>query len=110
MISFGSCLSLLLVQRADWTRARAVVAGRFVHGYSSKDLVLALIYRYNKLAIKVAGLGPLRVVGVENMDCSDLVTRHPDYCLRMRDILERVDLLGPSPPGNTVFTENSDEE
>jgi len=44
------------VDTEAWERARSVVSGRLINGYSANDNVLALIYRYEKWAVKVAGL------------------------------------------------------
>ena len=140
-------------QRAAWTKARAVVTGRFINGYSKNDIILALVYRclsdwmdsntyystsnyfsfyhlcylamsttskyppliifcpflhsfllchlrYNKLAIKVAGLREIHVNGVENINFSDTVKNHTDYCLNMPQILQAIDLLGAPDPAN----------
>jgi hypothetical protein len=68
-----------------------VVAGRLINGYSEKDYVLALLYRfaalppplpfsssiarYEKWAVNVAGLKPIDVEGVENVNLSSLISK-----------------------------------
>jgi pimeloyl-ACP methyl ester carboxylesterase len=55
-----------------WTAVRRVVAGRLVNGYSESDYVLAVLARSSDASWAVAGLGPVGVRGVENVDCSDV--------------------------------------
>eukprot|EP00798_Chlamydomonas_sp_ICE-L_P032630 gene32630-17643_t len=58
---------------AEWSKARSVVAGRFINAYSRKDWVLALVHRYHsKGAIikSIAGLAPVNVPGIENLNLS----------------------------------------
>jgi hypothetical protein len=54
-----------------WTAVRRVVAGRLVNGYSESDYVLAVLDTTHAHRA-VAGLGPVGVRGVENVDCSDV--------------------------------------
>lgn len=96
---------LLSVQSSSWAKIRRVVGGRLVNGYSAKDLVLSVVYRYRagwfiqclgscrvltwvsaialcryeRYKFSVAGLGPVQVAGVQNVDLSDMVTQvtHP---------------------------------
>ena len=37
-----------------WGNIRSMVAWRFINGYSRRDLVLALVYRYERWKITVA--------------------------------------------------------
>jgi len=65
---------------AEWRRIRSVVTGRVVNAYSTRDYVLAFLYRTNSVQFGVAGLHPiLNVKGIENIDISDLVEGHTLY-------------------------------
>jgi len=76
---------------SSWQACRMVVAGRLVNCYSQKDLILSLMFQFKRLGLKpVCGTCPVNAVGVENVDVSDLVSGHQDYCLVMGDILKRV--------------------
>lgn len=78
---------------SSWTACRRIVAGRLVNCYSRKDLVLSLMFQFKRLSggLKpVCGTCPVLVHGVENVDVSDLVSSHQDYCLVTGDILQRV--------------------
>ncbi|KAI0166232.1 DUF726-domain-containing protein [Xylariaceae sp. FL1272] len=64
---------------ADWRRIRSVVSGRVVNAYSTQDYILAFLYRSSSIQFGVAGLHPIAVKGVENINASDLVEGHTLY-------------------------------
>lgn len=74
----------------SWASARSVVAHRLVNVYSTNDWVLAISARVYTLSAKVAGLRAVEALGVENVDCSDLVGGHLELRERIGEILERV--------------------
>ncbi|GAB1213455.1 hypothetical protein ATERTT37_002605 [Aspergillus terreus] len=77
----------------DWRRMRRVVSGRLVNAYSDNDTVLALLYRTTSMQLGVAGLQPVQgVVGVENLDVSDMISGHLRYQFMIGHILRRVGL------------------
>ncbi|KAI0320742.1 DUF726-domain-containing protein [Amylostereum chailletii] len=53
-----------------WTAVRRVVAGRLVNGYGADDYVLAVLCRMSDASWNVAGISPVQVKGVENVECS----------------------------------------
>ncbi len=70
-----------------------MVSGRLINGYSTKDLVLAFVYRYEKWKVKVSGIEPVHIcAGIENVDFSAIVEGHGDYGLKMKEILQIIDL------------------
>ena len=76
-----------------WARARSVVAGRFVNGYSTGDWVLGVIFRVGRGVLQsVAGISPVEVPGVENVDLSAIVTAQTEYTHCMKDILAVLNL------------------
>ncbi|KAI1751489.1 DUF726-domain-containing protein [Xylaria castorea] len=76
---------------AEWRRIRSVVTGRVVNAYSTKDYILAFLYRTNSIQFGVAGLQPvLNVKGIENVDVSDLVEGHTLYRHATGPILGRL--------------------
>ena len=76
---------------ADWRRIRSVVTGRVVNAYSTKDYILAFLYRSSSIQYGVAGLQPVHHVrGVENVDVSDLVEGHTLYRNATGAILKRI--------------------
>jgi len=52
-----------------WTSVRRLVSGRLVNGYSSNDYVLGVLSRASDARWSVAGLQPVEVEGIENVDC-----------------------------------------
>ena len=86
----------------SWRACRQVVGGRLVNCYSNKDLILSLMFQAKRFSpgiqtiLKpVCGTCEVREPGVENIDVSDLVLGHQDYCLHTGKILERVKLGEP---------------
>mmetsp|Transcript_31759 Transcript_31759/g.45151 ORF Transcript_31759/g.45151 Transcript_31759/m.45151 type:complete len:357 (-) Transcript_31759:122-1192(-) len=75
----------------SWHASRQMIAGRFVNCYSRKDMILTLMFRYKRLKFKsVCGTCAVDVPGVENIDVSDLITAHAQYCYKIGEILKRV--------------------
>ena len=87
------------MNKRKWAAARRVVAGRLVNVHSGRDLVLALLFRYNRLSATVAGTSAVRLKGVghvENVDASSVVHRHGDYPRVIPEILAMIDLEVPT--------------
>ncbi|KAI0907051.1 hypothetical protein F4823DRAFT_37257 [Ustulina deusta] len=75
----------------EWRRIRSVVTGRVVNAYSTRDYILAFLYRTSSIQFGVAGLQPiLAVKGIENIDVSDLVEGHTLYPHAAGPILGRI--------------------
>lgn len=76
-----------------WRRIRSVVAGRVVNVYSTKDYLLAFLYRANSLQYGIAGLQAIPDVQyIENVDVSDFVEGHTQYRFLVGSILQKVEL------------------
>lgn len=61
-----------------WGAARELVSGRIINGYSTRDMVLAVVYRYQRFQMAVSGVSPVEgegVQGIENIDLSDIVEK-----------------------------------
>lgn len=90
----------------SWSQVRRVVGGRLINGYSNHDLILGLLYRYQRFNFTVAGICPIStdvVREVENVDFTDIVKSHTDYGRRMQDILARLNLLQPTSSPSVVI-------
>ncbi|GAA5824780.1 hypothetical protein JCM11251_005338 [Rhodosporidiobolus azoricus] len=86
-----------------WASARSVVAHELVNVYNQDDYVLAIAARLYTLSTRVAGLGPVRVEGVDDLDVSSLgIDGHLKIRNHLPQILDRVakrrDLPPPSAP------------
>lgn len=55
-----------------WASVRRVVSGRLVNGYATEDYVLAVLARISDMRWGVAGLQPVQVQGVENVECKEV--------------------------------------
>lgn len=76
-----------------WRRMRSVVAGRVINVYSTKDYLLAFLYRANNLQYGIGGTQAIPdVQGIENVDVSDLVDGHTQYRFLVGNILQKLGL------------------
>lgn len=64
------------VDEGAWAAARRVVSGRLVNGYATQDYVLAVLARVSHMSWGMAGLQPVLVQGVENVDFTEDVGGH----------------------------------
>ncbi|KAJ9604414.1 hypothetical protein H2200_011248 [Cladophialophora chaetospira] len=81
--------SPVVVNKDEYLRARSVVSGRFLNGYSSGDWILGYLFRMTAGGImRVAGLAPVEGVrGVDNIDVSTWVKGHMAYRAAMPRLL-----------------------
>jgi len=86
----GAKMQIGAQRKLKWQRARAVIAGRFVTGYSNTDLALQFMYRYVEWDLQAAGLNPVHLPGVESVDLSGIVSNSSDYALQLQSILSRI--------------------
>lgn len=74
-----------------WRLLRRVVAGRLVNVYTRKDWILWMMYRMNKTDLKpMAGINPVNVPGVENIDVTPLIASHGDYAANLLPVLATI--------------------
>lgn len=86
---FGSTLT---ASRATWLDVRTVVSGRFVNGYATNDWMLGYLFRATTGGLNtVAGLRPVEgIPGLENIDCTEIITGHMSYRSCMPVLLKEV--------------------
>ncbi|KAL4922741.1 hypothetical protein BDW62DRAFT_2487 [Aspergillus aurantiobrunneus] len=84
--------SPVVANKDEYLKARGVVSGRFVNGYSSNDWILGYLFRATSGGImRVAGLAPVEGIrGVENVDVTKLVNGHMDYRAAIPRLLKHV--------------------
>jgi hypothetical protein len=91
---FGTPVSTSMSQ---WKECTTVVAGRFINGYATNDWLLGFLFRASTGGLgNVAGLRPLRDVGVQNvqnMECTDLIKGHLHYKSAMPKLLKRAGFM-----------------
>lgn len=76
----------------NWEVARKMVAGRFVNAFSTNDWTLGVAFRANLLTKGLAGIQPVDVPGIENVDVTELIEGHSSYLWVTEDILDRLEL------------------
>lgn len=81
--------SPIVVKTEEFSKARAVVAGRFVNGYNRNDWILGYLFRLTNGGIRrVAGLAAIdEMPEVENLDCTQFVAGHMEYRKAMPRLL-----------------------
>ena len=83
--------SPMVAKKDEYLRARSVVSGRFVSGYATTDWILGYLFRLTSGGImRVAGLTPVEVDGIENYDLTKYVPGHMAYRKAMPKILKEV--------------------
>ncbi|KAF4877452.1 putative membrane protein [Colletotrichum siamense] len=100
--------SPLIIKKDEWLRARTVVPGRFVNGYSTNDWILAYLFRLTSGGPrKVAGLAKIEEVPfIENFDVTEIVKGHMEYRQAMPRLLRECGWLVES----DEFTEIEDPD
>ncbi|KAF2155927.1 DUF726-domain-containing protein [Myriangium duriaei CBS 260.36] len=82
--------SPMVVNKDDYTRARAVVPGRFVNGYATNDWILGYLFRATSGGIaQVAGLAPIKIAGIEDVDVTEDVQGHMAYRAAMPKLMQK---------------------
>jgi len=77
-----------------WNAVRPLVAGRMVNAYSKADWLLPVIHRVgtNIKTKTYAGMEPIALATVENLDLTDVVGGHLNYNKRLDDVLRLLNL------------------
>ena len=84
--------SPIIANKDEYCRARSIVAGRFVNGYTTNDWILGYLFRATGGGImRVAGLAKVEgVIGIENIDVTEFVNGHMAYRTAMPKILRKI--------------------
>ncbi|XP_057500776.1 uncharacterized protein LOC130784804 isoform X1 [Actinidia eriantha] len=82
----------IAIKDENWEAARKIVAGRFVNAYSTNDWMLGVAFRASLLTQGLAGIQPIDVPGIENVDVTDLIEGHSSYLWATQQILEQLEL------------------
>ncbi|KAE9609424.1 putative alpha/Beta hydrolase [Lupinus albus] len=80
------------IKDENWEAARKVVAGRFVNAYSTDDWTLGITYRASLLSQGLAGIQPVDLPGIQNIDLTHVIEGHSSYLWMTREILEQLEL------------------
>uniref|UniRef100_A0A7N0R899 Transmembrane and coiled-coil domain-containing protein 4 n=1 Tax=Kalanchoe fedtschenkoi TaxID=63787 RepID=A0A7N0R899_KALFE len=80
------------IKDEDWESVRKVVVGRFVNAYSTNDWTLAIAFRVNLLSQGLAGIQPVEVQGIENVDVTQLLEGHSSYLWNSKHLIDYMEL------------------
>nr|KYP44843.1 Transmembrane and coiled-coil domain-containing protein 4 [Cajanus cajan] len=80
------------IKGENWEAARKMVAGRFVNVYSTNDWTLGITFRASLLSKGLAGIQPVEIPGVENVDVTKLIDGHSSYLWKTQKILDQLEL------------------
>ncbi|KAK8710424.1 hypothetical protein V6N13_145748 [Hibiscus sabdariffa] len=80
------------IKGENWEAARKMVAGRFINAYSSNDWMLGVAFRASLLTQGLAGIQPVGVQGIENVNVTDVIEGHSSYLWATRKILDHLEL------------------
>lgn len=75
-----------------WESARKIVAGRFINVYSTNDWILGVTFRANLLTQGLAGIQPVDIPGIENVDVTEYIDGHSSYLWTTQNILAQLEL------------------
>lgn len=82
----------IAIKDVNWEATRKVVAGRYVNVYSTNDWMLGIAFRANLLTQGLAGIQPVDVPGIENVDVTEVIEGHSSYLWCTQQILEQLEL------------------
>lgn len=80
------------IRDENWEAARKMVAGRFVNAYSRSDWMLGVAFRASLLTKGLAGIEPVDISGIQNVDVTDHIEGHSSYLWATQQILDQLQL------------------
>ncbi|VVB10056.1 unnamed protein product [Arabis nemorensis] len=80
------------INSENWRDVRKMVAGRFINVYATNDWTLGVAFRASLLSQGLAGIQPICIPGIENVDVTDMVEGHSSYLWKTQQILERLEI------------------
>ncbi|XVF63759.1 hypothetical protein PTKIN_Ptkin09bG0112500 [Pterospermum kingtungense] len=107
VVLLGAAVS---INDEEWEDARKMLAGRFVNVYSSYDWTLGIIFRASILSTVVAGIQPVDLQGIENVDVTEVIEGHHSYFWMTKQILRQLDLDYYYPIFRTTQEEKSSKQ
>jgi hypothetical protein len=97
----------IVANTEEYIKIRSVVPGRFVNGYATNDWILGYLFRATGGgAARVAGLAPIQIPTIENINVTELVPGHMAYRAAMPKLLREAGWLVES----DEFTEIEDPD
>ncbi|KAL4372959.1 hypothetical protein HN51_006949 [Arachis hypogaea] len=91
------------IKDENWEAAREMVSGRFVNAYSRNDWMLGVAFRASLLSQGLAGIQPVDIPGIQNVDVTDLIYGHSSYLWATQKILDQLELDSYYPVYNSIL-------
>ncbi|XP_058777785.1 uncharacterized protein LOC131652035 [Vicia villosa] len=82
----------IAIKDVNWEAARKMVAGRFINAYSTTDWMLGVAFRASLLSQGLAGIQPIDIPGIQNVDVTDHIEGHSSYLWATQHILDELEL------------------
>ncbi|KAL9328253.1 hypothetical protein ACSQ67_003256 [Phaseolus vulgaris] len=95
----------IAIMDENWEAVRKMVAGRFVNVYSSNDWMLGVAFRASLLSQGLAGIQPVDIPGIQNVDVTDHVEGHSSYLWATQQVLDELELDAYYPVFKIISTQ-----
>ncbi|BAU00010.1 hypothetical protein VIGAN_10156300 [Vigna angularis var. angularis] len=82
----------IAIRDEKWETVRKMVAGRFINAYSSNDWMLGIAFRASLLSQGLAGIQPVDIPGIQNVNVTDHVEGHSSYLWATQPVLDELQL------------------
>nr|XP_027193327.1 transmembrane and coiled-coil domain-containing protein 4-like isoform X2 [Cicer arietinum] len=92
----------IAIKNENWKAARKMVAGRFINAYSRTDWMLGVAFRASLLSQGLAGIQPIDIPGIQNVDVTDHIEGHSSYLWATQRILDELELETYYPVYNRI--------
>ncbi|EEF52664.1 conserved hypothetical protein [Ricinus communis] len=80
------------INNEKWEDVRKMVSGRLINAYSTNDWTLGIAFRANLLSQGLAGIQPVDIPGIENVDVTEYIESHASYVCKTKEILDQLEL------------------
>ncbi|KAK1363507.1 Transmembrane and coiled-coil domain-containing protein 4 [Heracleum sosnowskyi] len=94
--------SPIAIQDENWEAVRKMVSGRFINAYSTNDWTLGVAFRASLMSQGLAGIQPVDVPGIENVDVTEVIEGHSSYLWATKQIIEQLELNAYYPVFNAT--------
>ncbi|XP_027360243.1 transmembrane and coiled-coil domain-containing protein 4-like [Abrus precatorius] len=93
----------IAIKGENWEAARKMVAGRFINAYSRNDWMLGVAFRASLLSQGLAGIQPVDIPGIQNVDVTDHIEGHSSYLWATQHVLDQLELDTYYPVYNSIL-------
>ncbi|KAJ9166023.1 hypothetical protein P3X46_020824 [Hevea brasiliensis] len=98
------------IKDEKWEDVRKIVAGRIINVYSTNDWTLGVAFRANLLSQGLAGIQPVDILGIENVDVTQTIEGHASYVSKTKEILGQLELENYYPDFSNAQAKTHEEK